>query len=187
MMHEMTNAPLIDPEPIRQSARRFQLGFQMGFIATLAAAAALGVTLFVNPTWTGGALADAVGYPLASPRFWQSTALVLIGLVMLGTYAAVFRVATTVCRMLVQTDLTEAAGAARRLSNWLWVLLGMSILSNTLGILVATAHAGPGQRALSIALGSPQVTFAIAALIAAFLARAFVLGAALWQDHREIV
>ena len=183
----MQETNVIDPEPLRRSARRFQLGFDIACLATLVAASAMIVALILDPGWIGGALAQAAGYPLSPPRGWQSTALVTIALVVLGTYAAVFHTASAVCRMLVQGALQTAALDARRLSNWLWVLLGTSIGANTLAVLVATAHAGPGQRALSIALGSPQIALAVAALLAAFLARAFVLGAALWQDHREIV
>lgn len=184
MMQDMNS---VSPEPLRASARRFQLGFQAASVATLGVAAAMIVALLTQPAWIGGALSEATGYPLASPKAWQSAAFVMIGLVMLGTYAAVFQTATSVCRMLVQGDPGNAAGAAQRLSNWLWALLVLSILANTFGVLVAAAHAGPGQRAVSIAVGSPQITLAIAALIAAFLARAFVLGAALWDDHKKIV
>lgn len=183
----MQDMKSIDPEPLRAAVRRFQRGFRTAFLVTLGIAAAMIVALLTRPAWIGGVLSEATGYPLMSPRLWQSTALVVIGLVTLGTYAVVFQTATGVCRMLVQGELGKAAGAVRRLSNWLWVLLGLSVLANTLSVLVATAHAGPGQRALSIAIGSPQVAFAIAALIAMFLARVFVMGAALWNDHNEIV
>ena len=177
----------IDPAPLLASARRFHRGFQFAYLVSVTVAGAVLIGLLLAPVWTGATLSEAVGYPLPASRFWQSAALTLIVVGMLVTYALVFFSAATVCSALADGDVEHAALGARSLSNWLWTLLALSILANTAAILVATAHAEPGQRVLSITFGSEQITVAIAALIAAFLARAFVLGAALWRDHREII
>ncbi|WP_136443923.1 hypothetical protein [Pacificoceanicola onchidii] len=183
----MQDREFVDPEPLRILTRRFEIGFRVAFALTCAVAVAMVLALLASPDWIGGFLAEATGYPLEAPRLWQGAAFVGIALSVLAAHAAVFRAAGQVCRWLVQGLPARAAGAAQQLSRRLWWLLGLSILAHTASVLVATAHAGPGQRAVSLALGSSQITFAIAALIAAFLARAFVLGAALWQDHQEIV
>ena len=177
----------IDITLLQNSARRFQIGFQMAYVLTLTIGAAIFVALLSKPDWIGSALAEAARTSLPTPQIWQSAALAAIAFVVLGTYAAVFKTVTHVCAMLVQGEPGIAASQAKRLSNWLWCLLGVSILAQTLAVLVATFHAGSGERTLSIALGGPQITFAIAALTAACLARAFSLGAALWQDHCDIV
>lgn len=187
MNDAMSHKMQINPDPLRRSARRFQLGFRVALLISLLAAALLLIAFFTSPGWVGSALSRAAGVPLAAPRPWQSSALLAITLLILAIYAAIFHRAAMLCRMLVQGDPARAAIAAGRLSNWLWALFGMSLMSNTAAVLVATAHAGPGGHVLSIAFGSPQIAIAIAALIAAFLAQAFMLGAALWQDHQEIV
>jgi hypothetical protein len=173
-------------EPLRRIARRFHLGFRAAWGLALALAVALVGAMLLRPEATGAWLAGLTGHPLV-PRPWQGLALAGIALGALGTYAATFAAATRVCHLMARGDLAAAGPAARRLSHWLWGVLALSVAANTLAVLVVTAHAGPGQRALSFAIGSPQVSIAVAAAIAAFLAHALTLGAALWQDHREIV
>lgn len=176
----------VNTEPLRRSARRFHLGFRAAMALTVTAALALVCAVLLWPEEVGAILADLTGHALA-PRPWQGLALAGIVLVGLGLYAATFAAAARVCGGLVRGEVATAGPAAQRLSRWLWAVLGWSIAAHTLAVLVITAHAGPGARALTLAIGTPQISIAIAALIAAFLAHALTLGAALWQDHREIV
>lgn len=179
----MTN---LDIDPLRRSARRFRLGFRTASAGALASALVLLCALALRPEEVGALLAGLTGHPLA-PGPWQGAALAAVVIAGLTLYAATFAAAARVCGALVRGEMAAAGPAARGLSRWLWVVLGWSVASHTASILIVTAHAGPGGRALSFALGAPQVSIAVAALIAAFLAHALTLGAALWQDHQEIV
>lgn len=176
----------VNIETLRRSARRFHLGFRAMTALTLVAALALLGAMLLWPAEVGGMLAGLTGYAL-TPQPWQGFALAGIVLIGLGLYVATFAAAARVCSVLVQGELASAGPAAQRLSRLLWAVLGWSVAAHTLAVLVVTANAGPGQRALSFAVGSPQISIAIAALIAAFLAHALTFGAALWQDHQEIV
>ena len=179
----MTN---VDIDPLRRSARRFRFGFQAATAGALASALVLLCTALLRPEEVGALVAGLSGHPI-TPRPWQGATLAAVVIAGLGLYAATFAAAARVCGALVRGEAAAAGPAARRLSRWLWAVLGWSVASHTASILIVTAHAGPGGRALSVSLGAPQVSIAVAALIAAFLAHALTLGAALWQDHQEIV
>jgi uncharacterized membrane protein HdeD (DUF308 family) len=144
------------------------------------------IAIFAETEATGTWLASLTGYAI-QPRTWQSFALAGVVCFGLGLYVATFAAAKTVTSVLLHGELATASGAARRLSQWLWALLIWSVAAHTLAVLILTAHAGPDQRALSFAIGSPQISLAVAALTAAFLAQVLALVAALWEDHQEIV
>lgn len=177
---------IIDAAPLRKTAKRFKLGFQIATVVTIGLAMGVLVAALVQTEATGAWLASLNGYTIL-PQAWQSIGLALVASIGLGLYAATFSAATTVSSVLSLGELTAAGAAARRLSRWLWALLFWSIAAHTLAVLISTAHAGPGLRALSFAAGGPQISIALAALVAAFLAQALTLVAELWEDHREIV
>lgn len=177
----------VDPEPLRATARRHRAGFGGASALTAAVAVALALTGVIWPVETGAVLSELAGYPLDQPEGWQSLALVAIMLVSLGAYAAVFLAAARVSGWLLTGDAERAGATARTLSHWLWAMLIWSVASQTLATLVATAENAPGERVLSFTLNASQAPIAIAAVVAAFLARALALGAALWRDHREII
>ncbi|SFG36088.1 hypothetical protein SAMN05443635_11468 [Roseobacter denitrificans OCh 114] len=182
----MVKMTLIDDAPLRRTARRFELGFQAASLLMVALAGGVVVATLVGTAATGAWLASLTGHAI-EPQPWQSFALAAVACFGLGLYAATFSAARAVSRILARAELAAAGQAARTLSRWVWAVLVWSIIAHTLAVLIATAHAGPGQRALSIAIGSPQVSLALAALMAAFLAQALTLVAALWEDHKEIV
>lgn len=184
MKYRMPNTQYLNPAPLRRSARRFHAGFRIAAWAMAAAGAALLAAMLLRPSVVGDALAGLTGHAFA-PRPWQLATLTALMLGTLGLYGAVFAAAARVCRVLLDGRPEAAGPTARGLSRWLWALLAWSVLSPTLSVLIATAHAA--EHSLTITLGMPQVAFAVAALIAAFLARALTFAAALWRDHREIV
>lgn len=186
-MTDTMTTSTVDTAPLRATARRHRNGFQGACAVTLAVALALLLTGLLWPVATGALLSELAGHPTPNPTGGQSLALVLIMLISLGAYAAVFRAAARVSARLLYGDAEAAGVAAQSLSRWLWVMLFWSIGSRTLATLVATATNPPGERVLSIALGAEQAPIAIAAVVATFLARVLVLGAALWRDHREII
>jgi hypothetical protein len=61
------------------------------------------------------------------------------------------------------------------------------LVAQSAGSVLAGWHCPAGERALSVTLGSAQIAIALTALVAAFLAQAFALGAALWADHRSVI
>ena len=69
----------------------------------------------------------------------------------------------------------------------LWGMLLWGIVSQGLASVVATWGYPEGERSLSIAFGTPQISIAFSALVASFMAHAFALGAELWRDHQEVI
>lgn len=176
----------VDYGPLRKTARYFDVGFQIAIVVTCALALGVLIATVMQTQATGALLSDLTGYAI-QPRAWQTVALAGIVCFGLGLYAATFFAAKKVSGGLLRGEVAVAGGAARQLARWLWAVLIWSTVAHTLAVLISTAHAGPGQRALSIAIGSPQLSIAITALVAAFLAQVLTLVAALWEDHKGIV
>ena len=177
---------LVDDALLRKTARRFKLGFRIATVLTLALTLGVMAAAVIHTEATGARLASLTGYAV-QPQAWQSLALAALVCIGLSLYAATFAAATTVSGALSRGEMTVAGRAARRLSRWLWAMLFWSVAAHTLAVLIATAHGGPDQHVLSFAFGSPQISIALAALVAAFLAELLALVAALWEDHKEIV
>jgi len=108
-------------------------------------------------------------------------------LAQIGILAGVIRAARAMFKALSASQPASAAHNARIVAAWLWALFLWSVAAGALGSLISTWHYPAGERALAIQFGSAQITTIVAALMASFLARAFALGAELWQDHREII
>lgn len=132
-------------------------------------------------------IARHVGYGDAPLLHWQ--AWVLIGVVSahLAFWFALLAVARDLFGKLAQGHPGAAARSARRLAALLWAMLVCGLMAQALASVAATWGFPVGQRSLSIALGTPQISVAISALVASFMAHAFALGAELWQDHREVI
>ncbi|MEL7184127.1 MAG: hypothetical protein AAFY65_06210 [Pseudomonadota bacterium] len=178
---------LVETKPVLRSAQvmRFVLLVIFGGICVIAAG--LQGLLISDHAALGRALADMAGYDVVAPRLWQSGALVLITLLHLAIWAAIAWRGQGMFDALLDADMAQASDAARRVARLLWAMLIWGILSHMLVSLVATWHFPPGQRALAVGVGSAQISTVMAALLATFTSHAFVLGAALWQDHREVI
>lgn len=145
------------------------------------------VTGSVDPVSFGEQLAQLGGYGDASLRAWQGWAIIGILSGHFCLWIALFRSAGTLFRQIAQETPAFASRSARIIARLLWGLLIWGLLSQILASLVITWHFPPGQRSIGIGFGTPQLTVVFAALIAGFMARAFSLGAELWQDHKEVV
>lgn len=142
-------------------------------------------------------LFDAVGFGEKLARFggyegvtlvlWQGWALTAIVCVHLCLWMILFRTAGLVFRQIAQETPAFASQSARLMARLLWGLLIWGLVSQILASLAVTWHFPQGQRSIGIGFGTPQLTVVFAALMASFMARAFALGAELWQDHKEMV
>ncbi len=177
----------IDLASAARTARGFHRLFTIGLLLAGAIALSLvGFTLFA-PEATGSALAGFAGIRSDGVTGGQAVIMVALTLVWVGLWAAVFMFGRALCSSLSQGSIEQAALAAMQLSHVLLALLVWSVLGQAAGSAATTWHLGDGQRMVSIALGMPQVSLALAALMAVFLARAFAVGVELWRDHTEIV
>ena len=178
----------IDPVTVTAPARRIAYVMTCAAIALAVAALALVACVVAAPGATGAWLAAAAGYPAtAGPGLWQTVVLSALVLIYVAIWGRVFITARLVFQNLSRGLPAQAGDAARSLSRWLWLVLAWGILSQTLGSVAATWHFAEGERTLAISLGMTQVSIALAALIAGFMAHAFALGAELWRDHQEVV
>jgi len=105
----------------------------------------------------------------------------------IGIWGSVTWYGRQIFSALLVEDVQAASIASRKTAWLLWAMLIWGIVANTLGPLVATWHLPDGQRALAIGFGSAQISTVLAALLATFTSHAFVLGAALWQDHQRVI
>ncbi|MEL7256060.1 MAG: hypothetical protein AAGL23_17950 [Pseudomonadota bacterium] len=142
---------------------------------------------FVDPAGLGDTLADWVGYEPATRALWQNVGLLAAACLGVVFWVVVFVLAARVFGQLAEGETDEAARHAGQLSTWFWAMLGWALISPMIISVVGTWHMPEGQRELSIALNSEQLTIALSALITACMARALTLGAELWRDHREMV
>ncbi|MGR3467068.1 MAG: hypothetical protein ACU0CI_04255 [Shimia sp.] len=178
---------MIDAAPTLSSAQR--LAQVMTALLLLPVAGAL-ATLFLSvtaPVDLGIWLAAAAGFPTAPLGGWQAAGLIALLLSHLALWFALLLTAREMFAQIGAGDIDAAGSFARRLALLLWVLLAWGILSHAAGSVLATIALPEGERLLQVSLGTAQISVALAALIASFLAHAFSLGAALWRDHREVI
>lgn len=177
----------VDPTMVMAAARRLTVVLSLALSLLFALASVFVAWLLIDAVSIGRVLADATGFPVAEPRIGQSAALCALVLVQLGILSGAAWAARAMFGALSRGEPVAAARDARSVAAWLWVLLIWGVAAGALGSLIATWYYPAGQHALAVQLGSAQATTIIAALMASFLARAFALGAELWQDHREII
>ena len=139
---------------------------------------------------TGGAgawLAAQVGQDGTGASGMQAFGLTLLTLSQIAIWYAVVWQTRRIFTALLITDATAASAAARRTAQLLWVMVIWGVLATSLGTVIASWHYPEGERTLALSIGPGQITTIIAALLASFTAHAFTLGAALWQDHRQVI
>lgn len=178
---------MVDPESVTLPAQRLQAVMTTGAALLMLVFCGLVVAAMMNSGGLGMTLADMAGFGSGPLKTWQNLGLTGVVAVHIGVWIVLFILAGRVFGHLAEGDADAAAGMARRLSYWLWGMLIWGIVSQMVVSVVATWGFGEGQRALSIGLGTAQISIALSALIAGFMARAFALGAELWRDHREVV
>ncbi|MGR3492908.1 MAG: hypothetical protein ACU0DW_12690 [Shimia sp.] len=178
---------MIDAAPTLTSAQRLAQVMTallllpvIGALATLFLAVTAPIDLSV---W----LAAAAAFPVAPLGGWQATGLIGLLISHLILWFTLLLTAREMFAQIGAGDIDAAGRLARRLALLLWTLLAWGIVSHAIGSVLATIALPEGERMLSVSLGTAQVSVALAALIASFLAHAFSLGAALWRDHRAVI
>ncbi|WP_299963836.1 hypothetical protein [uncultured Roseobacter sp.] len=178
---------MINPRTLLASARRMQLVMSCMVGLFLVGSATLIAVVIATPGVIGAHLAQVSGFANGPLEPWQTVALACIGLVHMALWLAVLTGARRVFGQIAQGNPEGAATTARQLSYGLWAMLGWGLVSQMIVSVVATWGYPPGQRALALGIGTPEISVALSALIAGFLARAFALGAELWRDHQAVV
>ena len=178
---------MIDAGQTLAAARRLEVVMAAGIVLIAAVALAGLAAAMVSPVGIAEGIARQGGYGAAPLSPWQAWALIGVVAVHLAVWIALLEVARGLFRHLAHGDPDSAAGSARTLARILWAMLLWGLVSQAIASVAATWGYPPGERAVSIAFGTPQISVAFAALIASFMAHAFALGAELWRDHREVI
>ena len=180
-------SPVIDPNSVTRPARRIRTVMTCGLLLLSAVAAALAFGAVAMPASLGESLARVSGFPTGPLQAWQNGALLGIAAVHLTIWILLLGIARRLFGNLAEGEAETAGRTARTLSHWLWAMLAWGVIAQMLVSLVATWGLPEGERSVVLAVGTTQISLALSALIAGFMARAFALGAELWRDHREVV
>lgn len=120
---------------------------------------------------------------------WQARALDGLLVVQLGAWTgALVALRGVFVGMYEAPPFPDTAVQSAR-SAFRWILVGflISLLTAPIGSVVGTWHMPPGERSLSIQLGTGHALTLVVLALTAIMSRAFALAAELWQDHQEIV
>jgi flagellar basal body-associated protein FliL len=177
----------VETKHILRSATFLERALLLILLALLTAAVILIAWLGTDLQQAGKWFASSLGYEGAAQQAWQSSALGAVALTQITIWGIVVWYGKQIFTAIKAEDMQTASTSAGTVARLLWIMLIWGIVAQTLGTLIATWHFPEGQRALSISFGSPQISTVIAALLATFTSQAFVLGAALWQDHQEVI
>ncbi|MFO6463862.1 hypothetical protein ACK8OR_05690 [Jannaschia sp. KMU-145] len=178
---------MVDTTGLQRSARmltRVLTGVQALLVAGIFVLLAGAVN---TPMPMGGWLAGLAGADPHGMALWQAVVLALVAAGQLGLWMGAAGAMRQTFAALGWLDPAGASLAAGRTARWLWTVLIVGVLTHMAATGVATWHYPDGERMLGISLGSAQVSTALAALLAAFMARAFSLGAELWHDTRGMI
>jgi hypothetical protein len=177
----------VETQPFLRSAAFLERTLRVIFGVVFVAGGVVAAWTVLDPQAFGQTLAGNVGYAVDPLRDWQSYALAGLVLAQIGIWGAVVWQGRQMFAALRTSDFMSATRAARMAARLLWIMLVWGITAHAFGTVIATWHFPEGQRALGISVGSAEISTILAALLATFTAHAFVLGAALWQDHREVI
>lgn len=180
----MTN---METRPFLRSAYVLQHVLSFLLVALIVAALAVVMWVILDPRSLGGWLTQNSGYAELSLTVAQSVGLGAILISQIGIWSAVVMQGRRMFAALLDTDATDASDAARQAAWLLWLMLGWGILAGSLASVITSWNFPPGERTLSIAFGTAELSTLLAALLASFTSHAFVLGAELWRDHREVI
>lgn len=178
---------MIDAGRTLFAARRLEHVMTVG-IGLLALLAVTGLIASASsPKAVAEAIARGGGYAGAPLASWQAWALIGVAATHLAIWMALFVVTRGLFRSLALGEPEAAVRKARNVACLLWAMLAWGLVAQMIASVAATWGLPEGERTLSIAVGTPQVSVAFAALVASFLTHAFALGAKLWRDHREVI
>lgn len=174
---------------LRRSAGRARLMIELLIalaIALMVGAAAWGVA---DPATLGDAL-RAQGMVVAEGMAgWQARALDALLLLQVGAWTAALLALRGVFAGMHDAPPFPPVAVTGARRAWRWMLAGflLSLLSMPIGSVLGTWHMPPGERTLSIQLGSGHALTLVVLALTAIMGRALALAAELWQDHQEIV
>lgn len=178
---------MIDPNTVIVPARRIQTVTACGVVLLFAITVALAFGAVTMPASMGETLARLSGFSTGPMQAWQNSALLGVAAIHLVVWIALLGTLGRVFGYLADGKPETAGRAALTLSYLLWAMLAWGLISQMLVSTVATWGFPEGERAVHLGVGAQQISIALSALIAGFMARAFALGAELWRDHREVV
>lgn len=178
---------IVEASNMQKHARMLSGCLWVLFLFLGAVSVALIGWIVLEPQKFGDWVGQAAGYGVVILRPWQTITLGVIIVMPLVLWCRASWLARMIFNGLAQIDFEEAAKIARRLARCLWIIGGIGMIAHTLAVLVITWHFPEGERALSISLGTGQLSTLLAALFAGFLAQALSLGSALWRDHQEVI
>ncbi|XWN31484.1 MAG: hypothetical protein ROR55_29205 [Devosia sp.] len=178
---------MIDPNILTVPARRIQTVLTGGIVLLFAITVALAFGVVTRPESLGESLADMSGFSTGPMQAWQNSALAGVAAIHLAVWIMVLGTARRVFGALAKGEPETAGLAARTLSYWLWAMLAWGLVSQMLVAPIATWGFPEGEHIVGVGVGTSQISLALSALIAGFMARAFALGAQLWRDHQEVV
>jgi hypothetical protein len=178
---------MVDAARTLTAARRLELVMTVGIVLLALVGLAGVVASAVSPVDLARAVIRQGGYGDGPLVLWQAWTLIGVLAIHLGVWIALLVVARGLFRHIARENPEAAVQSARLVALLLWGMLAWGVVSQMIASVAATWGYPEGERMLSIAFGTPQISVAFAALIASFLAHAFALGAELWQDHREVI
>jgi hypothetical protein len=178
---------MVDTERTLAAARRLEVAMTAG-IGLLAAFGLVGIAISVAaPSAVAEALVRQGSYEENTLSAGQAWVVIGVVAIHVGFWIALLDLAGGVFRQLSRGNPKAAARRARVLALLLWGMLAWGLVSQMITSAAATWGFPVGERTISIAFGTTQISVAFAALIASFLAHGFALGAELWQDHWEVI
>ena len=120
---------------------------------------------------------------------WQARSLVALLVLQTGLWGAALFALRGVFQGMQQDPPFPARAVLGARHAFRWMLAGFlfSLLTMPLAAVLGSLHMPPGQRVLSIELGSGHALTLVVLTLTAIMSRAFALAAELWQDHVEIV
>ena len=177
----------IQTTPVLRSAKVLEHALSLIFSGLLIGCAVMLLWMVFDLSEVGETIAQSVGYPSGTLSHQQSFALCGLVLVQLVIWMTVVWQGREIFAALGLGDVRSASIAASQTARVLWIMLFWGIVAHALGTVIATCNFPEGQRSLSISIGSAEISTVFAALLASFTSHAFVLGAALWQDHVEVI
>ncbi|MEO0385845.1 MAG: hypothetical protein AAF234_20105 [Pseudomonadota bacterium] len=177
----------IETKPVLQSAKLLEHALFLILLTLMVATAVLVIWTILDVREVGQMIATSVGYASATLSSSQGYALSGIALTQIFVWIAVILRGKEIFAALGAGDAGSASIASSQTARLLWIMLIWGIIAQSLATLVTTWNFPEGERAISISLGSAQISTIFAALLATFTSHAFVLGAALWQDHTEVI
>ncbi|SIS67196.1 hypothetical protein SAMN05421759_102238 [Roseivivax lentus] len=178
---------MIDARDTLSAARRLER-VMLAATFLLVALALIGLAAGIaNPLDMARGIAWQGGYDGVALTHGQAWLLIAHVAIHVGVWIALLIVARGLFGQLAAGNPAAAARSARRVARLLWAMLAWGLVSQPIASATATWGLPEGERTLSVAFGTPQISVAFAALMASFMAHAFALGAELWQDHREVI